>query len=319
MKKIVTIGGGGGHSQVLKALKHIADIQVTGICPSTDSGGSTGVLQKEYNGNGYTGDLTKCIIALCDDEILAKALSYRYEYGPLHAHSVKNLLFHALEKVSNSEMALQTMWDVCALGQHRVVPVTIEKTELCVSLSIGNRISGETNIDTIAKNPLWNPDVHAISDIYLEPEVSAYGLAIDAVTDADYVVVCPGDLYSSIIPTLLPRGMQQAIQDAKAKIIIILNIMTKQGETDNYTATDFVGKIEKYLGRKADHIVFNAAPVSEEILLKYSLERKVELGLFAHSDDGRMIPAPLAMVSEEGQILSDPMIIQNVIEKLIQK
>lgn len=78
MKKLVTIGGGGGHSQVLKALKNIPDIQITGICPSTDSGGSTGMLQKDYDGKGYTGDLTKCVLSLCDNEILAKALSYRY-------------------------------------------------------------------------------------------------------------------------------------------------------------------------------------------------------------------------------------------------
>ena len=79
MKKVVTIGGGGGHSQVLEALKGISGIKITGICPSTDSGGSTGVLQKEYQGSGYTGDLTKCIVSLCDDEILSKALTFRYE------------------------------------------------------------------------------------------------------------------------------------------------------------------------------------------------------------------------------------------------
>lgn len=317
MKKIVTIGGGGGHSQVLKALKSIEDIQITGICPSTDSGGSTGVLQKEYNGSGYTGDLTKCIAALCNDEVLAKALSYRYENGPLHTHSVKNLLFHALEKVSNSEEALKAMWKVCGLSQHQIIPVTNEKTELCASLSIGNTISGETNIDTIAKNPLWNPDVHSISDIYLKPEVNASGLATKAINEADYIIVCPGDLYSSVIPTLLPKGMKEAIQNSTAKIILILNIMTKQGETDNYTATDFVEKIEKYLGRKADHIIYNDTPIPDRILLKYSLERKVELGLFEGSNDSRMIPVPLAMVSESDQLYSDPKVIKETIQKII--
>lgn len=317
MKKLVTIGGGGGHSQVLKALKSINDVQITGICPSTDSGGSTGVLQKEYDGSGYLGDLTKCITALCDDETLAKALSYRYENGPLHTHSVKNLLFHALEKVSDTEQALKVIWKVCGLGQHRIVPVTNERTELCASLSIGNTISGETNIDTIAKNPLWNPDVHSISDIYLKPEVSASKLATNAIDDADYIIVCPGDLYSSVIPTLLPKGMKEAIQASKAKVILILNIMTKQGETDNYTATDFVEKIEKYLGRKTDSIIYNDSPIPDRILLKYSLERKVELGLFEDSHDSRIVPVPLAMFSESDQIFSDPKVIKETIEKLI--
>jgi uncharacterized cofD-like protein len=316
MKNLITIGGGGGHSQVLKSLKDVKGIKITGICPSTDSGGSTGVLQKEYDGSGYTGDLTKCVIALCNDEVLAKGLMYRYENGPLHTHSVKNLLFHALEKVSTPLEALKVLWKVCDLGDHRIIPVTNEKTELCASLNIGNTIFGETNIDTIAKNPLWNQDVHSISDIYLKPEVSASDLAIEAISEAGYIIISPGDLYSSIIPVLLPKGMKDAIQQSSAKIILILNIMTKQGETDNYTATDFVEKIEKYLGRKADYIIHNETPIPNSILLKYSLERKVELG-FASENDPRIIPAPLAMINEEDQILSDPQVIRKVIEKLI--
>ncbi|MEX0916903.1 MAG: gluconeogenesis factor YvcK family protein [Candidatus Paceibacterota bacterium] len=318
MKRLVTLGGGGGHSQVLKALKSVEDVQITGICPSTDSGGSTGVLQREYDGGGYTGDLTKCIVALCDNDVLSKALLYRYENGPLHTHSVKNLLFHALEKVSGIDNALKTMWEVCGLGLNRVIPVTNERTELCASLNMGTTISGETDIDTIAKNPLWNPDVHSISDVHLKPQVNASRLAVDAVGDADYIIVCPGDLYSSIIPTLLPKGMTEAVQASKAKIILILNIMTKRGETDNYTATDFVEKIEEYLGQKAEYIVYNDAPIPDHILLKYSLERKVELGLFGNHGDDRMIGAPLVMISEYDQIYSSPDAIRKVIQTILK-
>ncbi len=318
MKRIVTIGGGTGHSQVLKGLKNISDIQITGICPSSDSGGSTGVLQKEYDGNGYVGDLTKCILALCEDDILRKALSYRYENGPLHTHSVKNLLFHALEKVSNPEEALRAMWKVCGLKEHRIIPVTNEKTQLCASLSIGNIILGEANIDTIAKNPLWNPEVHSISDIYLEPEVTASEVAVDAITQSDYIVVCPGDLYSSIIPVLLPGGIKEAIAKSSTKVILILNIMTKKGETDNYTATDFVEKIEYRTGRKVDYILYNNAPIPEHVLLKYSLEQKVELGSFKDTQDSRIIPVPLATVSKSEHIYSDPKIITETIGGILQ-
>ncbi|MCK9597173.1 YvcK family protein [Candidatus Pacearchaeota archaeon] len=318
MKKIVTIGGGSGHSQVLKALKNIPDVQITGICPSTDSGGSTGVLQREYDGNGYTGDLTKCIVSLCGDEILAKALSYKYKNGPIHSHSVKNLLLHALEKVEPSEKALETMWKICGLGVHRILPVTKEKVELCAYLGIGNTISGETNIDTIAKNPLWNPSIHSISEIYLKPEVKATKLSIEAVKQADYIVVCPGDLYSSIIPVLLPKGMKESIKKSKTKIILILNIMTKKGETDNYTATDFVEKIEEHLGRKADYILYNNAKIPKNILLRYSLEQKVELGFLKNSNDSRVIEAPLVMISETNQVYSDPKIIKKIIQNILK-
>lgn len=319
MNKFVTIGGGTGHSQVLTALKDIPNIQITGICPSTDSGGSTGILQREYDGEGYTGDLTKCVAALCDNEVLKEALSYRYESGPLHSHSVKNLLFHALVKVSNSDEALKTMWKMCGLGLHRILPVTNEKTDLCVSLKIGNTISGEANIDAIAKNPLWNPEVHSISDIYLKPQVRASRLTIEAITQAGYILVCPGDLYSSIIPALLPQGMREVIHSSNAKIILILNIMTKKGETDNYTATDFIEKIEKYLGRKAEYIICNNAPIPRGILLKYSLEQKerVEFDPSKDSSKAQIFSVPLAMISESGLILTDPEMLRETIKKII--
>jgi uncharacterized cofD-like protein len=317
MKKIVTIGGGGGHSQVLKALKRIEDIQITGICPSTDSGGSTGVLRDEYDGSSYTGDLTKCLVALSDDEQLSGALLYRYEQGPLHGHSVKNLLFHALEKTSGLEDALERMRRVCGLGMHRVLPVTEQKTELCARLRMGNTISGETNIDTIAKNPLWNPDVHSISRIYLKPQVRASSQVVQAIGEAEYIVVCPGDLYSSIVPVLLPAGVQQAIKKSKAQIILILNIMTKKGETDNYTASDFVEIIERHLGRKAQYIISNSKPIPRSVLLRYSLERKVELGAFRDANHGRIFAVPMAMVTKEHQIYSDPVVLQKTIASIL--
>jgi len=319
MKKITTIGGGTGHSQVLKGLKDIPNIQITGICPSTDSGGSTGVLQKEYDGSGYTGDLTKCVVSLCGDEPLAKALSYRYENGPLHSHSIKNLLFHALEKVESHEKALETMWKICGLGNHRIFPVTKEKTELCAKLRLGDTLSGETNIDTIAQNPLWNPNLHSISDIYLKPEVKASKAVEEAIIHSDFIVVCPGDLFSSVIPVLLPKGMKSAVQKSKAKIILFLNIMTKRGETDNYKATDFTRNIEKYLGREADFIIYNNAKLPKNVLLRYSLEEKVEMGLSKDLKDPRIISAPLAIVSESDKVFSNPKIIKNILEKIFRK
>jgi uncharacterized cofD-like protein len=317
MKKVITIGGGSGHTQVLKALKKMSEIEITGICPSTDSGGSTGILQKEYEGRGSIGDLTKCVVALCNNENLSKALLYRYENGPLHGHSVKNLLYHALEKVSSSTEALKEIWKICGLGPHRILPVTEEKTELCVRLSSDDVISGETNIDNISDNPLWDPKTHSISEVYLKPEVRASHQVLEALNGADFVIICPGDLYSSILPTLLPKGMKGSIQGSKAKIILIMNIMTKKGETDNYTADDFLEQIEKHLGRKADIIICNEAPIPENVLLEYSKEQKVELGSFAHSNDSRIVFAPLALITEE-KIYSDPEIIKKTLTPILK-
>jgi uncharacterized cofD-like protein len=316
--RIVTIGGGSGHSQVLKALKDISGVEITAICSSTDSGGSTGILQKAYKGSGYTGDLTKCIVSLCNDAVLADSLLFRYHEGPLHSHSVKNLLFHALEKVAGTDKALEEMWRICGLGNNRVLPVTNKKAELCAKLKIGSTIVGEANIDTIAKNPLWNPNVHSISDIYLKPNVSASKTALQAIKEADYIVICPGDLYSSIIPVLLPKGVKEAIAKSKAPILLNVNIMTKMGETDNYTASDFIKRIEGHLGRRANYILSNIARIPKEVLAAYSLESKVELDPISKAKDKRIISAPLAIITKEKQILSSPEEMRKIFARIIK-
>ncbi len=318
MKNIVTFGGASGHMQVLLALKDISDIKITAICPSTDSGGSTGIMKNVYGGSGYLGDLTKCIVALSNNKILSKALMYRYIGGPIEGHTVKNLLFFALEKTGNLKSALSEMAEICKIGVHRVLPVTDKKTELRARLEIGNEISGETNIDNIAKNPLWNPNVHSIKNVCLTPSVKASKNVLSEIEKAEYIIISPGDLYSSIIPTLLPEGITESIKKSGAKIILFLNIMTKQGETDNYTASDFINKIEKYLDKKVDHIICNNYKIPKKVLLNYSLESKVELSKFVKKSDKRVSFAPLAMVNKAGALISNPKVIKKCVIKIMK-
>jgi uncharacterized cofD-like protein len=313
MKNIVTLGGANGHTQVLLALKDIPDIKITAVCPSTDSGGSTGILKDIYGSSGYLGDLTKCIVALSNSKALSKALMYRYNSGPIEGHTVKNLLFFALEKTGSLKSALSVMSDICRLGAHKVLPVTDKKTELRARLEIGNEISGETNIDNIAKNPLWNPNVHSIRNVYLVPKVSASKNVLKSIEKAGYIIISPGDLYSSIIPTLLPIGVTKSIKKSGAKVILFLNIMTKQGETDNYTASDFINTVEKYLNKKVDYIISNNLKIPKKVLLNYSLESKVELSKFVKKSDKRVSFAPLAMVNKAGALVSNPKVIKKCV------
>ncbi|OHA57013.1 MAG: hypothetical protein A2114_01240 [Candidatus Vogelbacteria bacterium GWA1_51_14] len=319
MKKVVTIGGGGGHAQVLKGIKDLPGLKITSICPSTDSGGSTGELNLDYSGPGYIGDLTKCIASLCDDQELSDTLMYRYKGGILDGHSLKNILFLSLERILGHEKALEKIYKLCGLGRHQVIPVTTQETELCAKLQIGNEILGEANIDKIAKNPLWNPDVHSILEVYLKPKVKASPKAITAIKNAEIIIISPGDLYSSIIPVLLPEGMRDAIKETRARIVLFLNIMSKKGETDNYSADDFVEKIERQLGRDTDYIICNNTPIPQEILTKYSLENKVNMGRLINPSNSRTIFVPLAEISEENQILSNPAIIKRVIKDILAK
>ena len=315
---IVTIGGGGGHAQVLKGIKHLSNITITGICPSTDSGGSTGDLIRDYHCLGYLGDLTKCIAALCPDEKLATALRGRFKGGCLDGHSLKNLLLLGLSHLDSmtSEEALACMHRMCGILPHRVLPVTMEHAELCAKLKFGGKVNGETQIDRLAGNPLWSADRHGIRSMYLRPAVPASPLALRAIDDADFCVICPGDLFTSVIPVLLPTGIKRTFQQTQARIVVILNIMTKRGETDGYHAEDFIDEIEKQIGRPCDTIVLNRTPIPEASLLNYRAEEKIELSSGKLKRDARLIKAPLLGITPEGHLCHDPTRTAQVLEKI---
>jgi uncharacterized cofD-like protein len=316
---VVTIGGAGGQAQILKALRTLPGIKITGITPSTDSGGSTGILKEDYDAKGYLGDLTWCMAALCPDRVLAETLLYRYGKGALSGHSVKNILLLAFENVAGPKEGLKRFGKLCGLGIHRVLPVTEERTELCATLKMGNSIVSETNIDEIAKNPLWHPDAHAIKDIYLEPKVSASKEVTKAIKTTNWFIICPGDFYSSIVPTLLPRGIKEAVSKSKAKIILVLNIVNKKGETYNYTADDFVSRIEKYIGKKVDIVFCNNKKIPTKALIDYALENKIEFKQTAKNrKDNRIYYAPFAEVAVDGTLAHSLPVLVKEFKKIIK-
>jgi uncharacterized cofD-like protein len=306
MRPIVTIGGGSGHAQVLKALKRLDDVVVTAICGSTDSGGSSGILARDYGSLGYLGDLTRCIAALCPQETLVKALLHRVQGGCLHGHSMKNLMLLFLEQVHDYDTALELMHVLCGVHPHRVMPVTRQPTELCARLRAGNEIAGETNIDNLARNPLWNPSIHAIEEVFLKPHVDASDAAVQAIGKAEWCVICPGDLYSSIIPVLISGRMREAFQKSSAEVMVILNIMTKNGETHNYHAEDFVNRIEAKLGRQCTTILYNSEEIDQKALFQYKLEKKVRLATSTFENDPRIVRKPFVMMNEENRLYHDP-------------
>jgi uncharacterized cofD-like protein len=318
MKSIVTIGGGGGHARVLSSLKLLSGIQITALCPSTDSGGSTGRLKSEYRSLGYIGDLTKCIAALCPDPQITDALMHRFDTGSLAGHSVKNILLLGLERTAGPRSALSLLYRIGGIAPHRVLPITMKATELRARLRFGNEVHGETNIDLIAQNPLWHPSAHAIERVFLRPRVRATTPALSAIRRADWCIVCPGDLYSSILPVLLPLGVTQALRSTRARIIVVLNIMTKRGETDGYRAGDFVQRIERYLGRPCNFILANGRRVPSASRLAYALEYKEQLTLDGLQRDRRLRVAPLSKMGPDGKLCHDERAIGKALTRLIR-
>ncbi len=256
------MGGGTGTFVVLSGLKqHEVDLGV--IVNMMDSGGSTGRLRVQL-GVLPPGDIRQCFVALSEaPDLWRRLFLYRFESGDFAGHNFGNIFLSTLEKVSvNYDEVLETASFVLKI-KGKVLPVTHEKTQLCVEYANGTIVKGEADIDS---------DLHeqiTIKKAFLEPPVAAYPQALQRVSESDVIVIGPGDLYTSIIPLFLVNGMKEALQKTKAKLVYVVNLMTKSGQTNNYSARDHVRDIETYLGRKVDTIIMHKGELNGAIVEWY--------------------------------------------------
>jgi len=270
MKKITVIGGGTGTFVVLSGLKkYPLDLSV--VVTMMDSGGSTGRLRDQL-GILPPGDLRQCLVALSDAPLLWRRLFlYRFEKGDLEGHNFGNIFLAALEKVSDSyDKAIETASYVLKT-KGNVIPVTFNKLHLVAEYENGQKVTGEGLID---EN---HSEKSRIKTAYLEPQGNANPVAIKSIEESDYIVIGPGDLYTSIIPVLLVNNVKEAMKKSSAKIVYIMNMMTKSGQTTNYKASDHVKDLVKYLGREPDYVLINNGDISEEILSSYKKYNEVKV------------------------------------------
>ncbi|MEK6816641.1 MAG: gluconeogenesis factor YvcK family protein [Nanoarchaeota archaeon] len=267
MKKVVVIGGGTGSYTVLKGLKN-HDLDIVAIVSMSDDGGSSGILRDEF-GVLPPGDLRKCIVALSEStETMKEIFQYRFKNGCLHGHNLGNLLITALGDITGDyEAAVEEVSKILKI-KGKVLPITFSNCRLCAELENGKIIEGETNIDI----PKHDGNLK-IKKIFLKPEAVANMKAIEAIANADLIVIGPGDLYSSVLCNLLVSGVSEAIRDSKANKIYICNLMTKFGETNEFTVSDFIKEIENYLGKGViDYVIFNNSEMDASLLKHYEQE-----------------------------------------------
>lgn len=263
--RIVTIGGGTGSYVTLLGLKKYS-FKLSAIVTMTDSGGSSGKLRDEL-GVLPPGDVRQCLVALAESsKLLRDMFNYRFEKGDLKGHSFGNIFLSTLEKNTGSmKKAISEVGKILRI-KGNVVPVTFTHSHLCVELEDGKKIVGETHIDVVEKMEKRTRIVKA----YLKPQAVLNEDAKNAIEKADYIIIGPGDFYTSIIPNLLVKGVAKAIRGSKAKKIFVLNLMTKYGQTTHYSAKDHVSDLEQYLGERViDYIVVNSKMPRRETLSWY--------------------------------------------------
>jgi len=266
--RIAAIGGGTGLSTMLRGLKHQSP-HITAIVTVTDDGGSSGILRREL-GMLPPGDIRNCILALANREpMMQEILNYRFREGSLSGQSLGNLVLAALNDMTGSfEQAVSLMGQVLAITG-TVLPVTNENLILQAEFGDGSLIRGETHITDYKKH-----SEATIRRIGVDPvDPPALPEALDAIREADLVVLGPGSLYTSVIPNLLTRGVADAIRACPGVKVYVMNVMTQDGETENYTAADHVRALQDHGGKDLfQYVLLNNRPIPEELLESYRRE-----------------------------------------------
>lgn len=260
MKKVVVFGGGTGLSCLLSGLK-LFPIDVTTIITVSDNGSSTGVLKEELD-IPAVGDVGKVLLAMANgDDDLIKLLRYRFsKSGSLYNHPVRNIILAALiDLKGNLTEATKYMCQLLNI-KGTVLPLTEEKVEL-VGKSKDKEYFGEEEVSMNIRHIRKLAYDH---DIQISDEIK------HKIMDADLIIFSSGSLYTSILPHLISEEVTGAIENTKAPLMYISNLVTQPGETDDYNVSDHVKVLNQYLkNRKIDIVVANSAQIDERIISKY--------------------------------------------------
>ena len=277
--KIVVVGGGTGSHSVLTGLRRRM-VDVTAVVSVMDSGGSSGRLRDEY-GFLPPGDARQCLVALAGDDDEAAAMlralfTYRFHAARSHGdvgrtldgHNLGNLFISALTDITGSVESAY-VWAGRLLGTRgRVIPVTTSNVDLCAQLRDGHVLHGEAAIDVRTEHRDADIDY-----VYLSHPAYPTKAAIEALREADLVVIGPGDLYTSLIPNLLVDGIADAIAGARYRAYVV-NLMTKPGESDGYTASTFVERLLDYMPpAELDAVFVNTSVPESTVLQRYAREK----------------------------------------------
>jgi len=284
--RIVVMGGGTGLSVMLRGLKE-KPLDITAIVTVADDGGSSGILRNELH-MPPPGDIRNVLGALADVEpLLSEMLQYRFSSGAgLAGHSLGNLILAAMTDISGDFVTgIRELSRVLAV-RGRVLPAANQAVILHAEMEDGTVVTGESTIPTAGKR---------IKRVFLEPSnVEPLAEAVEALRQADAILIGPGSLYTSIIPNLLVPELAQAVVDSCAVKIFVCNVMTQPGETDNYTVSDHLDAVYDHIGHHIfDYVIVNDGEIPPQVQDKYAEKgaKAVHLDLEAVTNRGYKVIA----------------------------
>lgn len=253
--KIVVIGGGHGTSIVLASLSKTGHT-LSGVLAMADDGGSTGRLRQQ-SGFSAVGDIRQCLVRLATKPELSEIFAHRFEGGKLDGHSLGNLFLVSGEAQSgNIEDSINIAREALGITA-KIIPSTLSKPHLSLKLDEKN-VKGVYQIAHThfeGKTP----------ELSLSPESSISESAKKAITEADLIVIAPGNFYCSIIPTLIVKGMSEAIEESKGKVLLVANLVNRRTQTAGFTPDKYIEEIQRLGGNlHIDAVLYNTAPIPAE-------------------------------------------------------
>jgi len=263
LPRIVVIGGGTGLSVMLRGLKE-KPLDITAIVTVADDGGSSGILRSELQ-MPPPGDIRSVLIALADVEpLLSDMLKYRFSSGTgLAGHSLGNLMLAAMTDIAGDFVSgVRELSRVLAV-RGRVLPAAGQAIVLHAEMADGTIVTGESNIPKAGQ---------PIKRVFIEPaQVEPLQEAVEAIQEADAILIGPGSLYTSIIPNLLVPKLAQSIMDSNAIKMFVCNVMTQPGETDDYSVSDHLAAVHDHIGHHLfDYVIVNDGEIPPQVQLKYA-------------------------------------------------
>lgn len=262
-KKIVVIGGGNGSAISIVALKQNLDLfDISAVISMSDSGGSSGRLRQEFH-TLPPGDIMRAVLAISkyDFPVLKKIFfGNRFSgVGKLNEHNLGNLFLILGEQYGGDFISALRALEQSLEAVGHVYPATLDKTDLCAELEDGQIVRTEAAID----KPNYDLSIK-IKKVWLEPSGEIYVEAKKALEAADYIIFSAGSLYTSVIATILPEGMKEAIAKSKAKLVFTMgDAYVKEGETGPTSVSEVIYTLESYLPRRLDLVVFNSVQLDD--------------------------------------------------------
>ncbi len=266
-KKIVILGGGTGLSYLLRGLKKFP-VDITAVITVSDNGRSTGKLRKEFN-TPAVGDIRKVITSLSEiDDPIKKMMEYRFNTSSdLDGHAVGNLILTSMLDITGSLKeaisCLSKLLDV----KHKVLPISEDSSLTLMGLDKdGNVIEGEEQITKAH---------HQFERIYYKDEPKVLPEVINSIEEADLIIFSMGSLYTSILPNIICKEVKEALNKTKSPIMYLCNAVTQPGETDNFTVSDHIQLLNKYLDqKKIDVVIASNSKIDKNIAKKYETKEQ---------------------------------------------